>query len=66
MLEQMNQELQGQGQAVNFLAINSTGDEAFQALLTAQCAFPLFQDVAAVDAWGLFGGGGRPSSSPSG
>ncbi len=51
-MEAMSQELTGAGHAVTFTVMNVAGEEGSQDLLAAECSFPLFQDVADVDAWG--------------
>jgi hypothetical protein len=55
-LESLLQELQAEGHAVTFCAINDAADFNPE-LLTDVCSFPVFQDEAAIDAWGLHGGG---------
>ncbi len=55
MLEQMRLELQKAGYDLYFLAVNKVDAAANQQALIDRCAFPLFQDVTAVNAWALMG-----------
>ena len=52
----MRLELTFGGHDVQFLSINMIDAEDTQENLINKCSFPLFQDVASVDAWGLHGG----------
>ena len=55
-MNDMAAELDAEGVDVRFVGINSKLSEAQQPLLVAVCSFPLFQDTALVDAWGMHGG----------
>lgn len=56
MLEQMRLELQKEGYEVSFLSVNKADAATNQQPLIDHCAFPLFQDTEAVNAWALIGG----------
>lgn len=56
MLEQMRLELQKAGYDLYFLSVNKADAVANQQPLIDRCAFPLFQDTDAVNAWALMGG----------
>jgi len=55
-MDGLTQELTEAGVEVTAVAINLVGQEATQALLAAECSFPLFQDVEGVGAWELHAG----------
>ena len=56
-MEEMQEELAGEGHDVAFLAVNKIGAESSQSGLISKCTFPLFQDTSAVGAWTAHGGG---------
>lgn len=51
--EGMSVDLALSGYTVNFVAINQTGAESTLQNFLDRCSFPILQDVAEVDAWGL-------------
>ena len=53
----MQGELRSEGHDVSMVAVNQNGAESHQGSLSNVCAFPPFQDVDAVKAWGQHGGG---------
>ena len=55
-MESMRIELEAEGHTVHFVAINDDRADEDQAGLIGRCSFPLFQDTAEVDAWGMHGG----------
>lgn len=55
-LQQMHFELQAAGADVDFAIVNRQADNPLVELLSDRCSFPIFQDVSAVDVWGLLGG----------
>ncbi|PKN56981.1 MAG: hypothetical protein CVU56_13415 [Deltaproteobacteria bacterium HGW-Deltaproteobacteria-14] len=52
----MRQELVDAGHDVNIVSIHAASAAANQGALIDECAFPLLQDTAEVDAWGQLGG----------
>ncbi len=56
MLERMRGELETDGYAVYFMAINGADAVPYQQPLIDRCAFALLQDTDAVNAWALTGG----------
>jgi len=52
----MKKELQAAGRDIAFATVNITAAESTQAELVKACEHPVFQDLAAVDAWGQHGG----------
>ena len=56
MLEQMRLELKKEGHDVWFLSINKADAAENQQVMIDHCAYPLFQDTVAVNAWALIGG----------
>lgn len=53
----MRLELEAEGHAVQFVGINEAGAEDYVKELTNRTSFPIFQDLAEVDAWEMHGGG---------
>ena len=56
-LQQMHYELMGQGVTVNFVIINKQAEDPLVQMLADRCNFPILQDEASVNAWGLHSGG---------
>ncbi len=52
----MQYELAAEGMTVEMVIINMVNERNPIEELTNRCSFPIFQDVEAVDAWGLHGG----------
>ena len=55
-MEQMRFELEGAGHEVQFVTINAVSALETQQKLVDRCSFPLFQDTAEADVWGLHNG----------
>ncbi|MGB0648417.1 MAG: hypothetical protein ACPGQS_14630 [Bradymonadia bacterium] len=56
-LQEMHFELQSMNVDVNFVIVDRASTNAPVENLTDRCSFPIFQDEAEIDAWGLLGGG---------
>ena len=56
-MQNMADELDGEGYDVSVIIVNKTGAESSAASLANTCEFPVLQDVSGVDAWGLHEGG---------
>ena len=56
-LQEMYFELQAMNVDVNFVIIDRASTNAPVENLADRCSFPIFQDEAEIDAWGLLGGG---------
>lgn len=52
----MNKELKAAGRDVAFVTVNIMAAESTQAELVKAGEYPMFQDLAAVNAWGQHGG----------
>ena len=52
-LQQMHYELQAEGVVVHFVIINQASENPPIQFLTDRCNFPILQDEADVNAWGL-------------
>ena len=55
-LQEMHFELTRDGGAIDFVIVNRAGPNPPIEALTDRCAFPVFQDVESVDAWGTVSG----------
>ena len=53
----MRLELELEGEDVQFLSVNIPDGVATQGEMVTKCSYPLFQDLAEVDVWGLMNGG---------
>jgi thiol-disulfide isomerase/thioredoxin len=56
-LQKMQLELEAEGKQIHFAVVNASNAEQNQKELTDRCTFPIFQDTAEINAWGLHGGG---------
>lgn len=57
MLEQMRLELKKAGHDVHFVTINKGDAADYLTALSDRSSFAILQDSAAINAWGLLGGG---------